>query len=113
MSIAVMPPRFSETDLRARFEAIAASIDQDLIDGLIVSSIVNEPVRRHYPSPIELLYRRTDGLLEPYDARRHGRWTSLGTRAHPAAQRDDALARAWALAARLAGDAVIVVPKAA
>ncbi len=113
MSVAVMPSRFSEADLRAWFGRNASSIDPALIDGLIVSSIVDEPARRHYPSPADLLYRRADGLLERYDPGRHGRWTALGTRAHPPDRRDDALARAWTLAGRMAGDVVIVAPRAA
>src|SRR6266516_5962936 len=71
---------FDREALARWFDRGAPWVDWLAVEGYLEAGTVNEPNRRHYPEPEDLMYRRPDGLLERYDLRRHGRWSKLGER---------------------------------
>lgn len=62
-----------------RVRARSASVDLALIEGLLIAGTVNDTRRRHFPDPMDIAFRRQDGLLERYDPEVHGRWSEGGT----------------------------------
>jgi len=59
--------------------AHSSDVDLALLEGLLIAGTVNDTRRRHFPDPMDLVFRRDDGLLERYDPAIHGRWSEAGT----------------------------------
>ena len=70
---------FDWYDVADRLRARSASVDLALLEGLLIAGTVNDTRRRHVPDPMDLAFRRDDGLLERYDPAVHGRWSNGGT----------------------------------
>jgi len=70
---------FSLESILGWFRQHASWVDPLWVEGTLEASTVNDPARRHYPSPRDLVFRNRDGSLERYLPRRHGRWSAEGT----------------------------------
>ena len=69
---------FHPAAVQAWFAREAPWVDPLWVEGTLEAGTVNNPTRRHFPSPRDLVFGRRDGSLERYDPVRHGRWSSLG-----------------------------------
>ena len=69
---------FHPAAVQAWFAREAPWVDPLWVEGTLEAGTVNNPARRHFPSPRDLVFGRRDGSLERYDPVRHGRWSSLG-----------------------------------
>jgi len=83
-----MPGPFDSSQAMRWFELHAPSVDPVEVDGLLISGSVNDPRRRHYPSPEDVIFRRSDGSFEAWDPARHGHWSALGLPDHPSLTAD-------------------------
>lgn len=70
---------FRPAAVLAWFAREAPWVDPLWVEGTLEAGTVNNPARRHYPSPRDLVFGRRDGSLERYDPVWHGTWSSLGT----------------------------------
>ena len=77
-ALAAQPDAFDEATLLAWFRERASFADPQWVQGRLTADTVNDPERRHYPHPRDLLFRRADGLLERYVLSRHGAWSAGG-----------------------------------
>jgi hypothetical protein len=78
-AVASQPGPFDWYEVADRVRARSASLDLALLEGLLIAGTVNDTRRRHFPDPMDLAFRRDDGLLERYDPAFHGRWSDVGT----------------------------------
>jgi len=69
---------FRPAAVQAWFAREAPWVDPLWVEGTLEAGTVNNPARRHFPSPRDLVFGRRDGSLERYDPVLHGRWSSLG-----------------------------------
>lgn len=74
------PAVFDADALHEWFARRAPWVEPILVEAMTISSIVNDRRRQHFPGSEDVLFGRSDGSLERYDATRHGRWTRSG---HP------------------------------
>jgi hypothetical protein len=77
-AIRAQPPAFDRRLLFSWFDRYAPGVDRLAIEGYLEAGTVNEPNRRHYPEPEDLVCRLPDGSYERYELGRHGRWSKLG-----------------------------------
>lgn len=73
------PSVFSDDALAAWCERRLPGVDPLWVRGRITAETVNDPGRRHLPHPRDLLFRRSDQLLERYVPSKHGSWSAAGT----------------------------------
>jgi len=78
-AVASQPGPFDWYDVAARVRTRSSNVDLALLEGLLIAATVNDTRRRHFPDPMDLAFRREDGLLERYDPAVHGRWSEGGT----------------------------------
>jgi hypothetical protein len=57
----------------------SSSVDPLLLEGLFIGGTVNDQRRRHFPEPLDLVFRRDDGWHERFDVTVHGHWSKAGT----------------------------------
>ena len=72
------PNAIDDEAVVAWFTNHAPSVDRLWVEGRITADTVNDPGRQHLPKPRDLLFRRSDGLLERYAPSRHGTWSAAG-----------------------------------
>ncbi len=77
-AVAAQPPGFSPRAVPLWFEEHAPWVPPLLVEGLFISGTVNEPARRHYPHPDDVVFRRDDGRYERYKPEVQGWWSTLG-----------------------------------
>jgi len=73
------PAVFDRDHLVDWFAWNAPGVSPLVVDGLIGLGTVNNPGRRHFPRPVDVLFVREDGWFERYAPERHGMWTTVGT----------------------------------
>jgi hypothetical protein len=73
------PAAFDRDHLVAWFARNFPQVEPLVVEGLIGLGTVNNPGRRHFPRPVDVLFAREDGWLERYAPERHGLWTTVGT----------------------------------
>jgi hypothetical protein len=56
-----------------------SDVDLLLLEGLFIAGTVNDARRRHFPDPMDLVFRRSDGRYERYEVTVHGRWSRAGS----------------------------------
>jgi hypothetical protein len=69
---------FERSAIAAWFAGHAPEVGRDVVVGLTIAATVNDPRRRHYPEPQDLLFLEADGRCSKYDPDRHGSWTRVG-----------------------------------
>ncbi len=72
------PTVFTEDSLARWYERHLPLVDPLWVQGRITADTVNDPGRAHVPHPRDLLFRRSDGLLERYVPSKHGSWSAFG-----------------------------------
>ncbi len=77
-AIQAQPGPFGEADVVSWFARRAPWVDPLWVEGELVAGTVNDRGRRHFPGPLDLLFRKADGRLEPYVRGRHGCWSKAG-----------------------------------
>jgi hypothetical protein len=78
-AVAAMPPAFRRNHVVEWFREHYPAVHHATVTTLITAATVNSRSRRHYPGADQhLIFKRSDGLLERYDAHRHGQWTKDG-----------------------------------
>jgi hypothetical protein len=69
---------FERSAIAAWFAAHAADVTREVVEGLTIAATVNDPRRRHFPEPQDLMFLETDGRCWKYRSDRHGTWTRVG-----------------------------------
>jgi hypothetical protein len=87
-----MPSMFRRADVVEWFRTRYPAVKHNTVTTNITAATVNSRSRQHYPALAQhLIYKRDDGLLERYSARRHGQWDTHGELISGAALAEPAL----------------------
>jgi hypothetical protein len=78
-AVAAMPPTFRRRQVGDWFQEHYPLVKPNALKAHITAATVNSRSRHWYPGADQhLIFQRSDGLLERYDATRHGRWDDYG-----------------------------------
>jgi hypothetical protein len=82
-AVADQQPHFDRYTLLLWFDLNAPWADRTAVGEALAAATVNEPTRRNLANPEDLVFLRSDGRYEAYDANRHGAWSKLGEPGEP------------------------------